>query len=232
MKNKILNLLVRRLNTSLAISLLAIFSVTGIAIASSTSTFNQSISTGTLATDIVDASWVTVGSPAITMSAITSGVTCQSSTGTFGTNGERIYVNNPDAADNGWTLTVAANGGATAVWDDSGDTDEMDFNDPTGSGCSDGADADDDSGQMTVDASVGTLNTGQCGSCNTTNITKGSSSAFSQGATDSITLLTAAAGSDDIGDWYITGISISQTVRAGQPGGSYALPMTLTATAS
>src|SRR3989344_187805 len=184
--------------------------------ASATSNFTQTINAGSLAVDIVDASYVTVSSPAVAMGAVTFSFSCQTSTGTFGTASQVIYVTNPDAADDGWVASLAASD-PTDFWD-SGGTD-MDFNDPTGSpaGCADGADTDSLKGQMTVDPSVGTLAVGQCASCATTNITKGSSNAFNEGTVDSITVLTGAASSDDIGDWKLTGVSISQKVPAEQP---------------
>jgi hypothetical protein len=46
--------------------------------------------------------------------------------------------------------------------------------------------------------------------------------------TDSVTLLTAAAGSDDIGDWTLQGVSILNTIPAEQPAASdYDINMTL-----
>lgn len=199
--------------------------------ASSTSNFQQTINAGSLAVDIVDGSYVTVGSPSVAMSTATFSFTCQTITGTFGSASQNIYVSNPDAADNGWTASLAASA-VSAIWDSVGT--DYDFNDPTSSGCTDGADATDTlGGQMTVDASVGTLATGQCASCVTTNITKGSSSAYNQGTTDSITLLTAAAASNDIGDWKLTGVSVSQKIPAEQPAASdYDVNMVLSVAAS
>jgi len=202
--------------------------------AANNSTFNQTINSGTLATDIQDASRVTVTSPAIAMSAKTFSFDCQTggsaSTGTFGSNTERIYVTNPGGANNGWTLTLAATGGATATWANTGATQTFDFNDAGGSGCTDGADADTRGGQMTVNATAGTL-TADCLSCTTTNVSKGSSTAFVQGATDSVTLLNAAAASDDIWRGYLTGATVSQNIPAEQVPDSYTLNMTLTSTA-
>lgn len=191
----------------------------------------QTINAGTLATDIRDASRVPVSNPSYGMSAASFSFTCQTSTGTVGSNTQRIYLDNPDAADNGWTLTIAATSGATDVWENSGASQTFDFNDPTTSGCADGADTDSRPGQLTLDASAGTLTT-DCVSCVTTNITKGSSAAFSQGVTDSITILNAAAGSNDIGRWYLTGVSASQTIPAEQAVDSYDINLTVTATAS
>lgn len=231
-----MNLLALNINIKKAILPAIMFAVLAVALLSSTvraadnSTFSQTINAGTLATDIKDASQVTVASPAVTMSAATFSFNCLSggsaSTGTFGTNTERIYVTNPDAADNGWTLTLAATSGATSNW-----SSVIDFNDGGGSGCTDGADADSLGGQLTVDANAGTL-TADCTSCVTTNITKGSSTAYVQGTTDSVTLLTAAAGSDDIGRWYLTDVGLSQTIPAETAAGTYTINMTLTVTAS
>lgn len=207
-------------------------------IAADDTDFSQTISAGSLSTGIFDASRVAVGSPAVTMSAMNFSFDCQaggsSSSGTFGTNTERIYVSNPDGADNGWTLTLAATGGATSTWANTGATRLIDYNDPTGTtaGCSDGADAGDTvAGQMTVNPSVSTLTT-DCASCAATNVSKGSSSAYNQGTVDSITLLNAAGTSDDIWRGYLTGVDIDQTIPAETAADSYTINLTLTATAS
>ncbi|MBI4426258.1 MAG: hypothetical protein HY567_01670 [Candidatus Kerfeldbacteria bacterium] len=199
--------------------------------ASSTSNFQQTINAGTLAVDIVDGSYVTVASPSVVMSTATFSFACQTITGTFGSATQNIYVSNPDAADNGWTASLAASA-TTAIWDSVGT--DYDFNDNGTSGCADSAvDTDALGGQMTVDPSVGTLATGQCNSCVTTNITKGSSTAFLEGTTNSITVLTAAALSNDIGDWKLTGVSVSQKIPEEQPAASdYDINMVLSIVAS
>ena len=203
-----------------------------VAFAANTPTLSQTINNGVLSTDILDASRVTVGSPSASMSAKTLSFSCQSggsaSTGTLGTTSQRLYVINPGGADNGWTLTLAATSGATSTWTSGGNG--MDFNDPTTSGCTDGADTDSKGGQLTVDPSGGTL-TADCASCTTSNITKGSSAAFNQGTTDSVTLLNAALASDNVWQGYLTGATLSQTIPAETPSGTYSLNMTLTATA-
>ncbi|MBN2100963.1 hypothetical protein JW710_03655 [Candidatus Dojkabacteria bacterium] len=198
--------------------------------ASNTSNFTQTINTGTLSVDIVDAAYSSVASPTVAMGAVDFNFSCQTSTGTFGTATEQIYIVNPDAADNGWTVSLAGSA-TTALWDSAGT--DYDFNDPTGSGCTDGADTDSFGGQMTVDASGATLSVGNCSSCGTGNISLGTSSAFSEGVTDSITIATAAAASDDVGDWTIQGISISQEIPAEQPAASdYDIDMVLSIVAN
>src|SRR5688572_23548590 len=85
-----------------------------VAFAANTTDVTQTINAGTLSTDIMDASRVTVGSPSFAMSAKTFSFDCQAggsaSTGTLGSNTQRVYVSNPDGADSGWTLTMAATG--------------------------------------------------------------------------------------------------------------------------
>lgn len=186
--------------------------------AANTSNFTQTINAGTLSIDIVDGSYVTVGSPSVAFPAATFSFSCQTNSGVLGTPTQQIYVRNPDAADAGWTASIAASS-VGAVWD--GAASDYDFNDPTGAGCTDGADSPDTvGGQMTVDANAGTLAIGSCSNCVTTNITKGSAASFSSGVLDSITLLSAAAGSSDIGDWTLQGVDIDQTIPAEQPAAS------------
>lgn len=204
--------------------------------AANNSNFTQSITAGSLATDIMNASRVTVASPAVAMSAKTFSFDCQTggsaSTGSFGTNTERIYVTNPDGADNGWTLTAGATGGNTARWANGGATQHFDFNDPTSSGCADNSsgEADTNSGQLTVNPATGTI-TPDCASCTTTGVTLGSSTAYNQGTTDSVTLINAAAGSNDVWRGYLTGVGMSQTIPAETPVDNYTLNLTLTSTA-
>ncbi len=215
---------------------ISVVSIPAIALAASNSNFTQTINTGTLVADIADASRNSVASPAVAMTARAFSFSCYAggtaSTGTLGTNTERLYVSNGDAADNGFTLTLAATSGATATWANSGATQHFDFNDPTGTtaGCSDGADADSQSGQMTVNASAGTLNT-DCNSCTATGVSLGSSASFAQATTDSITLINAGSTSNDVWRGYLSGATVSQTIPAEQAADSYTLNLTLTATA-
>lgn len=224
----------RRLNVTSAL-MLVVFSA-GISstalFAAATSNFQFTINPGTLTVDIVDGSYAVVSSPSVVFSPTTFSFACQTPgvTGIFGTATQQMYIKNPDAADSGWAVSLAASA-PTAFWDSTGT--DVDFNDPTTSGCTDGADVDTLKGQLTVNASVGTLAAGACATCATTNITKGSSNAFNQGTTDSITLLTAASNSDDIGDWTLQGVSLSQTIPAETAAASdYDINMTLSVVAS
>jgi len=193
---------------------MSIIAFAGLALASSTSNFQQTISSGSLSIDIVDNASSTVASPSVTFGAATFSYECNTSTGTFGTASERIYISNPDAADNGWTASLAAQN-ATSVWDSAGT--DMDFNEPGAGGCVDdgGSDADALGGQMHVDPSAGSVSEGPSQQ-GVDGISLGSASEFVEGVTDSITIATSD-GTTDVGDWGILGVSISQTIPASQP---------------
>jgi len=196
---------------------------------SSTSLITQIIEPGVLSTDFIDDSYQSVASPSIAMSNKDFSFACYSSTGTLGTSSQMIYVTNPDSADGGWSLTIAP-ANVTDLW--VGTNGSYDFNDPTGAGCTDGVDADNYGGQMSINASGATLSIGACPSCNTTGISKGSLASYSQGSVNSITLLSADSSSSDMGDWTLTGVSVIQSIPGEQPAGNdYALNLVLTVTA-
>lgn len=181
---------------------------------------------GALSVDIVDAGSASVASPSVDMSAINFSFSNQTSTGTFGISSEKIRVDNGTGTAV-WTLSLAADGGATSFWN--GVSSDYDFNDPT-AGAGDGGDADSLGGQMTLDPSASTITPE--GGCTLTNISSGSSTAFNQGVTDSITLASATTGADTGCYWDITDINISQTIPAEQPADSYSVDMTLSIIAS
>jgi hypothetical protein len=227
------------MNIPMALGLAAVSAfgfTTSAVLAATTSNLSQVINQGTLIVDIVDASYVPVSAPAVAFTAKTFSFACQkdadASTGTFGTSTQQIYVKNPDAADGGWSVSIAA-ASPTAVWDSAGSTFEYDFNDGTGTGCDDGIDADAVGGQLTVNPSAGTLAAGACLNCNTTDVSKGAEASYAQGTLDSITVINAAAGSSDRGDWKLSGVALSQTLPAEQAAaGDYNINMTLSVTAS
>ncbi len=225
--HKIIRKLLGKLNITIALAL-AVLMTGGLGgatyvLASFTSNFTQTINAGSLATDIVDASYATVGSPTMAMTNATFSFGCQTITGTFGTASQQIYAQNPNATAGAWTLPLAAATPATDVWD--GAASDFDYNDGGGSGCTDTVHANDTDtvgGQMTVNPSAGTLTVGQCLTCTLTGVSKGSSATFDAvtGPVNSITIITATAGSDDIGDWKLIGATISQKIPAEQPAAS------------
>ena len=211
-----INKILRKLNIALvfvlALVLTGAFNST-LLLASTTSNFKQTINPGTLTTDIVDAAYASVSSPSVTMASTTFSFACASTTGTFGTATQQLYVTNGSAANNGWTLSLAGSA-PTALWTSATSSSSFDFNDPTTAGCTDGADTDTVAGQMTVNASGGTLAAN--GTYPLTNITKGSSNAFNEGTTNSITLLSASAAANKVGKWTLQNVAITQTIPAEQ----------------
>lgn len=181
---------------------------------------------GTLTIDIVDSGGTPVASPSMVMTGATFSYSFQTATGTFGTASEKIRVNNGTGTAT-WTASIAASA-TTSFWDSTGT--DYDFNDPTAS-AGDGGDADSLGGQMTVDASGSTITPE--GGCSTTGIIKGSSAAFSEGVTNSITIMSAGATADTSCYWDQTSISISQSVPAEQPAASdYNIDMVVSVVAS
>lgn len=221
----------KRILVSLPATLLVLFG-TGITFATADTEFSQIINTGNLSVDIMNASEQPVVNPSVPLATIATAATCNTtdSTGTLGTNSERIYIDNPGAADDGWSLAIAATNGPTAQW--TSGSDEYDFNDPTDNGCDDGADADSISGQMTIDPSGAALTASCHNGCTNTGASMGSSEAFVQGTTNAIGLAVAGSSSDNVWRGYMTGVDVTQTIPAGQVPGNYTLDMTITATAS
>jgi len=206
------------------------------AYASSGSTFQQTINAGTLSVDIVDGSYASVSSPSVTFGATTFSFSCNTSTGEFGTTStEAIYVQNPDAADNGWTVSLAAND-PSDVWGSAGT--DMDFNEAGAGGCVDDGETTDAgdalAGKLTIDpVSEGYIKVGACSGCGAGNISIQSAAAFEEGTTDSVDLLIAAEGSDDIGDWLFTDVTAYQTIPPEQAAAAdYAIDMVLSIVAS
>lgn len=176
------------------------------------STLSQTISAGTLSTDIRDGSNVVVGSPSFSMAARNVSTSQQSTTGTFGTATQRIAVDNPGGANNGFSLTLNATTPGTGTWTSGANT--YAYNGTAAAG------------QLTVDPSVSTW-TANVGT--TTSITKGTSSTFT--GTTPITLATTSAALEDIWNGYVTGVGLTQTIPANMPAGTYTISMTQTVTA-
>ena len=197
-----------------AVGVLAVSAAPAVyAATTATSTLSQTISNGTLSTDVRDGSNAVVGSPSFAMAARNVSTSQQSTTGTFGTTSQRISVDNPGGANNGFSLTLNATVPGTGKWDDGASHNYL-YNGTAATG------------QLTVDPSVSTW-TALVGT--TTSISKGTSTAFS-GST-AITLATASNALEDIWNGYVTGVGLTQTIPANTPAGTYTLSMTQTVTA-
>ncbi|MGI9027487.1 MAG: hypothetical protein ACR2FM_01425 [Candidatus Saccharimonadales bacterium] len=187
--------------------------------------------TGSLGVDIVDAAASSVLSPLFGFGSVIAPVTCTSSSTTLGTSSQRIRVKNTTATP-GWSLTLAATSGNGALW--SAGTPKYDFNDGAGTpaGCSAGLDSDTYGGQMTINASGGTVTPRAVSACNNTGISKGSSAAFSEGTLNAITLMNGSASAPTGCFWELTNVSASQQIPGGQSPGAYNINMTLTIVAN
>jgi hypothetical protein len=180
-----------------------------------------------LGVDMVNSTGAAVASPAVILSGAVTSDTCQASTGTLSSSSQKIRISN-NTTNPAWTLSIAATGGMTSNW--SSGTATYDFNDPTTSGCADGADGDSLSGQLSITPTGATITASPY--CSTTGIALGSASAFNEGTTNSITLLTGSTSADVSCYWDATGIGLSQKIPAFQPPGSYSLNLTMTTVAN
>lgn len=172
----------------------------------------------TLSGDIVDSTGNSVASPSVNMSALSSGFSCQGSSGTLGANAERVRVANSTDSPS-WTLTIAATNGPTSSW--TSGPNSYKFNDPTNSGCA--------GGQLTIEASSGSV--APANGCSATGVSLGADTKFAQG-TDSITLASASTPAAIDCYWDFTGFGLTQKIPAEQPSGNYSLSLTITVSAS
>ena len=209
-----------RKNALIVLTALLLSLVPAIVGASPQGRLNQTINAGVLSTDIIDAGGTPVTSPSFNMAATSIQTTCQTITGTYGSSTQRVAVNNPGGANAGWTLAITATGGASAQWVSGGN--QYSYNTAAGTGCT--------SGQMTLNPVAATL--GLDGSSTATGVTKGAQASFVNGTTNSITLMTADASSQDIWSGYLTGIGVSQKIPASTPAGTYVIDLTQTVAAT
>jgi hypothetical protein len=184
---------------------------------------------GVLAVDILDAGGTPVATPSYALSNTGYLFTCDTTSTSVGTSSQRINVSNYTATAS-WSLSIAATGGNTTVWSDGG-TNTYDYNDASGApaGCSDGGDTDGVAGQLSIDPSVGTI-TPRAG-CNSTGLTLSSASAFDEGTTDSITLVSASSSAQLSCDWDFSTIDVNQQIPQDQTNANYSINLTLTVVA-
>lgn len=184
--------------------------------ATADSKLTQTINPGVINTNFTNSSGV-VNNPSFSLSS----ATVQSSgyvttTGTFGSDTQRITVDNPGASSDGsWTLALAPTDGASATWMN-GATAAYPVTDTAANG------------QLTVDPSGGTITAVTGGS---TGVAVGSSAALTSAA-PSVTLMTASTSAAHVWNGYLTNVALSQTIPAGTPAGSYTLNLTQTVTAN
>lgn len=186
------------------------------------SELTQVINDGTLSVDIVDAAGTTVAAPGVTFPAQTFSFSDITSDAVLGTASERIRAYNPTGTET-WNVAIAGSA-TTAVWTDGG-TESYDYNDS--STTDSGIDVDTVGGQLSIDpATNGTI--AGVGGCGTGNVSLGAASAFEEGTTDSIDLMSAAAGAETYCRWDLTDVDLSQDIPASQPAGTYTVDLVMT----
>jgi hypothetical protein len=195
-------------------------------LASPTSQFSQLIQIGSLSVDFVDGSGNSIGSPSVTMGALTFSFDTQDATGQLATATEKIRVSNPTQTA-AWSVVIAATNPAD-TWDNAGNTKHFDFND-AGGYVDDGGTTDSDSygGQMTINPTTGTIS-GVDG-CSTDGTTKGSSASFVEVTANSITIMTSTTAATEC-RWEFTGAAsnVTQKIPAKQSADTYTIDLTLT----
>lgn len=185
--------------------------------------------TGSLGVNVVDGSGGTVASPSFNLSAQSFPFNCINNSGNYlASTSQRIRITNTTTSP-GWALSIGASAGTGAYWQNGGNTQTYDYNDTSGFGCTDGADADSRAGIMTIDPSISNLDAEP--GCSSSNITKGSISNFSEGVRDSLTLLTASASAETGCYWDSYNIGLAQTLPAEQAADSYSINLTVTVVA-
>ncbi len=206
----------------------------GVAVAQTQRTvqFTATINPGALLTDVRDNQGRSILEPTVSMGKVSNSVQCRSQDkvlrATLGHDDQRIYVDNPKAAYDGWTLSIAPASGRNATWQS--ENHSFDFNDGGEGGC---IDSDDDGvgGLMSVDPSRAKINA-DCLECSTEHISVGSAAKQRFSEQDALTLLKASESSDELGSWFMTDVQVEQTIPAGQEGDTYTIDMVLTATAT
>ena len=228
------------------ILLISLGAISTIVLANSNPDFELKIVPGTLGVDIVDANngYNIISNPVYNFDTIKVSTECQSGANSaslyLGSDfvnarsesyGGNIYISNPDSADNGFTVSIAASDGAQSVWYDSVGKSILDFNANDCSSIDKPISVEGVTnlgGRMYINPSIATLSTGKCGSnCTKNGLSLGSVNHFEYNNIDSITLLQADASADDIADYVINGIGISQTIPAMVSSGKYSLGMTI-----
>ena len=168
--------------------------------------------------DVIDGSDASIGSPEFSFPQTEFG--SQESTGIIGNDMATVFVNN-ETSHPAWTLSIKASD-SDEVWE--GSSHSFDFNDPDGR--TDSGDADTVGGQLTINPANLTITPSS--GCSVTGLTRGTSTSFSEGATDSIVLLSSGATADADCSWELRGINMEQVLPENQSADEYSLDLILT----
>ena len=214
-------------NTSYCIRLAA---DTAVAPGTSIDTYSQypefKTAGGSLDVRFADATNATLTNPTTVFSAAMTSRTASTTTAKLSNNSSQQLEVANSLSTTGWSVSLAATGGPTAKWTQTGSAANYAFNSTNT-----------DQGQLSVDLSSsaftasGSTPLGQA--CTTAGLSYGAGGAFVAGtaSANAITLATASSSSGLTCLFKLQDISLKQTIPAYQKPGTYTLPVTVTVVA-
>ena len=181
---------------------------------------------GSLDIRFADAADTTLTNPNTVFSAAMTSRTASTTTAKLSNNSSQQLEVANSLSTTGWSVSLAATGGPTAKWTQTGSTANYAFNSTNV-----------DQGQLSVDLSSsaftasGSTPLGQA--CTTAGLSYGTGGAFVAGtaSANAITLATASSSSGLTCLFKLQNISLKQTIPAYQKPGTYTLPVTVTVVA-
>ena len=181
---------------------------------------------GSLDIRFADAADATLTNPTTVFSATMTGRTASTTTAKLSNNSSQQLEVANSLSTTGWSVSLAATGGPTAKWIQTGGAANYAFNSTNA-----------DQGQLSVDLSSsaftasGSTPLGQA--CTTAGLSYGAGGAFVAGtaSANSVTLATASSGSGLTCLFKLQNITFKQTIPAYQKPGTYTLPVTVTVVA-
>ena len=181
---------------------------------------------GSLDIRFADAADATLTNPTTVFSAAMTSKTASTTTAKLSNNSSQQLEVANSLSTTGWSVSLAATGGSTAKWMQTGGTASYDFNNSNAN-----------RGQLSVDLSSsaftasGSTPLGQA--CTTAGVSYGAGGAFVAGtaSANAITLATASSSSGLTCLFKLQDISLKQTIPAYQKPGTYTLPVTVTVVA-
>ena len=181
---------------------------------------------GSLDIRFADAANATLTNPTTVFSAAMTSRTASITTAKLSNNSSQQLEVANSLSTTGWSVSLAATGGSTAKWMQTGGTASYDFNNSNAN-----------RGQLSVDLSSsaftasGSTPLGQA--CTTAGLSYGAGGAFVAGtaSANAITLATASSTSGLTCLFKLQNISLKQTIPAYQKPGTYTLPVTVTVVA-
>ena len=181
---------------------------------------------GSLDIRFADTADATLTNPTTVFSAAMTGKTASTTTAKLSNNSSQQLEVANSLSTTGWSVSLAATGGPTAKWTQTGGAANYAFNSTNA-----------DQGQLSVDLSSsaftasGSTPLGQA--CTTAGLSYGAGGAFVAGtaSANAITLATASSSSGLTCLFKLQDISLKQTIPAYQKPGTYTLPVTVTVVA-